>query len=131
MESLLKQFRNADYAYLTTVEIAGVKRVVGFTPEASAYGPICVDFAAGIALLRTLYAEGLQRVLATLVAIGLVVMALLSTSSTAYLGLAGVGSGLRGELGQARGIVLGVRTNAGLCGSCLRVLACLSRWCSF
>ena len=92
MESLLKQFRNADYAYLTTVEIAGVKRVVGFTPEASAYGPICVDFAAGIALLRPLYAEGLQRVLATLVAIGLVVMALLSTSSTAYLGLAVLGT---------------------------------------
>ena len=92
MESLLKPFRNADYAYLTTVEIAGQKRVVGFTPEASAYGPICVDFATAIALLRTLYAEGRQRILATLIAIGLVVMALLSTSSTAYLGLVVLGA---------------------------------------
>ena len=38
MESLLEPFRNADYAYLTEAEIAGLKRVVGFTPEASAYG---------------------------------------------------------------------------------------------
>jgi hypothetical protein len=91
MESLLEPFRNADYAYLTEASVADVKRVVGFTPEASAYGPICVDFAAGIGLLRTLYAEGLQRILATMVAIGLVVMALLSTSSTAYVGVAVLG----------------------------------------
>jgi hypothetical protein len=91
MEGLLKPFRNADYAYLTTAEVAGVKRVVGFTSEASVYGPFCVDFAAAIALLRTLYSEGYQRILATLVAFGLVAMALLSTSSTAYFGLAILG----------------------------------------
>jgi hypothetical protein len=88
MESLLEPFRNADYAYLTTAEIAGRKRVVGFTPEASAYGPICVEFAATILLLRPMFAEGRQSLLATSIGIGLVVMALLSTSSTAYVGLA-------------------------------------------
>ena len=91
MGSLLAPFRNASYAYLTHTEIVGVRRVVGFTPEASAYGPICVSFAAAIALLRTLYAEGRQRTLATMVAVGLVVMALLSTSSSAYGGLAILG----------------------------------------
>jgi hypothetical protein len=91
MESWLKPFRNADYAFLTSVEVAGAKRVVGLTPEASAYGPICVNFATAIVLLRNLYAEGTQRILATGIAIGVVVMAVLSTSSTAFLGLALLG----------------------------------------
>ena len=88
LEDLLSPFRNADYAYITSAEISGVRRVVGFTPEASFYGNICVQFAAAIALLRTLYAEGRQRVLATTCAASLGVLALFSTSSTAYLGLA-------------------------------------------
>ena len=83
-----------------------MRTVVGFTPEASAYGPICVEFAAAIGLLRTLYAEGHQRIFATIVAVSLVVMALLSTSSTAYARLGGIGIGLCGELGQARGFFL-------------------------
>ena len=91
MESLLEPFRNADYAFLTTAEIAGQKRVVGFTPEASAYGPICVEFAATNLLLRTSFAKGRQRVLAVSIGLSLVVMALLSTSSTAYFGLAVLG----------------------------------------
>ena len=92
MESLLEPFRNAEYAFLTNDAVgAGVRRVVGFTPEASAYGPICVEFAAATALLRTLYAEGRQRMFATIIAVSLVVMALLSTSSTAYGGLAVLG----------------------------------------
>ena len=89
VEILLKPFRNAEYAYLTEASLAaGVRRVVGFTAEASAYGPICVQFATAIVLLRTVYAEGRKRLLVTLLAIGLIVMALLSTSSTAYAGLA-------------------------------------------
>jgi|SRR5579862_2216849 len=91
MSELLQPFRNADYGFLTHTEIAGVRRVVGFAPEASAYGPICVDFAATIALLRSLFMEGRERLLATIVAALLVVMALLSTSSTAYGGLAVLG----------------------------------------
>jgi hypothetical protein len=91
MESLLEPFRNAGYAYITTAELGGVRRVVGLTPEASAYGPICVQFATAASLLRPLYAEGRQRLLATLVTIGLLGMALLSTSSTAYAGLAVLG----------------------------------------
>jgi hypothetical protein len=92
MESLLEPFRNAEYALLTSDTVgAGVRKVVGFTPEASAYGPICVEFAAATGLLRSLYAESQQRMYATIVAVSLVVMALLSTSSAAYGGLAILG----------------------------------------
>lgn len=87
MESLLTPFRNASYAFLTDAGAAGLRRVVGFTPEASGYGPICVEFLTAIALLRHLYPAGGQRVLATSIAVGLAVMAVLSTSSTAYGGL--------------------------------------------
>jgi hypothetical protein len=88
LSALLEPFRNASYAYLTEVDIGGTKRVVGLTPEASVYGPICVEFAAAIGLLRTLYPEGRERLVATVVAVSLVAMALLSTSSTAFGGLA-------------------------------------------
>jgi hypothetical protein len=88
MASLLEPFRNAAYSYLASDAVAGARRVVGLTPEAAAYGTICVQFAAAIGLLRNLYAEGQQRMYATITAVSLVVMALLSTSSTAYGGLA-------------------------------------------
>jgi hypothetical protein len=91
MESLLDPFRNAGYAYLTMDEVSGQQRVAGFTPEASAYGPLCVSFAALILLLRPLFAEGRQRKLATMIGVCLVVFAELSTSSTAYGGLAVLG----------------------------------------
>ena len=92
MESLLAPFRNAEYALLTSDTVGtGARKVVGFTPEASAYGPICVEFAAATGLLRPLYADRQQRMCATIVAVSLVVMALLSTSSTAYGGLAILG----------------------------------------
>lgn len=88
MESLLEPFRNAGYAFLTNSEVAGVRRVVGLTPEASAYGAICVQFAAAVVLLRNLYPEGRWRNLATVLALALLVLSILSTSSTAYAGLA-------------------------------------------
>jgi hypothetical protein len=90
-EALLDPFRNAGYAYLTNADIASFKRVVGLTPEASAYGPICVQFAAAIAFLRPLYRKGRPHNLATVIAGALTIMALLSTSSTAYAGLAVLG----------------------------------------
>ena len=55
-----------------------------------------------------LYAEGRQRMLATMVALGLVVMALLSSVLHCLCGLGGIGTGLRGELAQARGFVLAI-----------------------
>jgi hypothetical protein len=88
MESLLEPFRNAGYAISPAQQVGAFRRVIGLTPEPSSYGPICVQFAAALSFLRTLFAEGRQRILATIVIGGLIVMALLSTSSTAYGGLA-------------------------------------------
>ena len=69
----------------------GVRRVIGFMPEASAFGPICVQFATGITLLRSLYVNARHGILASVVGLGLILMAWLSTSSTAYGGLAILG----------------------------------------
>jgi hypothetical protein len=92
MQSLLEPFRTADYSFMTEVDSAtSGRRVVGFAPEASGYGPICVQFAAAVALLRPFYDKGVKRITAAFVAVGLVVMAMLSTSSTAYLGVAVLG----------------------------------------
>jgi hypothetical protein len=88
MEGLLKPFRNAGYSFITEAEIAGVRRVIGLTPEASSYGTLCVPFGATLALLRNLYAGPGVRIIATITAGSLFVMAVLSTSSTAYLELA-------------------------------------------
>lgn len=86
LSSLLEPFRTASYELLTDVEAAGAKRVVGLTPEASAYGTLCVNAAAALLLLRPLYPPGLTRAIATIAMIGTGVMALLSTSATAYAG---------------------------------------------
>jgi hypothetical protein len=92
MQSLLTPFRTAEYSFLTEAGSATAgRRVVGFAPEASGYGPVCVQFAAAVALLRPFYDKGVQRTTAALIAVGLLVMAMLSTSSTAYLGVAVLG----------------------------------------
>jgi hypothetical protein len=125
MGKFLDPFRNAGYAYITSAELGGLRRIIGLTPEASSYGGMCIAFATPLALLRTLYAEGRQRIIATTVTLGLVVMAVLSTSSTAYGGLAVLGltyaanwirrvtigstlgkSGLGGELVMGLGLVV-------------------------
>ena len=67
-------------------------------PKRRRTAPICVEFAAATGLLRTLYAEGQQRMYATIISVSLVVMALLSTSSTAYGGLAVLGLVYGGNL---------------------------------
>jgi hypothetical protein len=119
MESLLEPFRNAEYALLTNDAVsAGTKKIVGLTPEASAYGPICVEFAAATVLLRTLYAEGEQRMYATIIAVSLVVMAVLSTSSTAYGGLAALGLVYGGNLVR-RALYASALGQSGLLGELL------------
>jgi hypothetical protein len=87
LSELLSPFRTAHYSLLTDVEEAGTKRVVGLTPEASAYGPLCVTGASALLFLRPLYPAGRSRLAATAAFFLLVVMAFLSTSSTAIIGL--------------------------------------------
>lgn len=86
---LLEPFRNASYGLLVDVEMAGSKRVVGLTPEASSFGSACVGAAASLAFLRPCFEnEFLRSRLVPLAIFGLLGMAALSTSSTAYVGLA-------------------------------------------
>jgi len=56
-------------------------------PEASAYGPSCVGAAASLAFLRPCFPNGLRDLIVPATTLGLIAMAVLSTSSTAYVGL--------------------------------------------
>jgi hypothetical protein len=89
LNALLDPFRNATYALLVevAVEVLGSKRVVGLMPEASAYGPSCVATAASLAFLRPCFASIFRAWMLPATILGLLTMAVLSTSSTAYLGL--------------------------------------------
>ena len=88
LADLLTPFRSATYSLLTDDAVMGSKRVVGLMAEASAYGPPCVMTAATLTFLRPCYENPLWRNLfVPLVIAGLVAMAALSTSSTAYAGL--------------------------------------------
>ncbi len=84
---LLAPFRNATYALLVDAPAFGGKRIVGLMPEASAYGPLCVSTAASLAILRPLFPKFLRGLVVPVAIAGLVAMALLSTSSTAFVGL--------------------------------------------
>lgn len=82
-------FRTATYDYLTNVEIADVKRVVGLMPEASTYGSVAVSFLTAIYFFRrAIEAVWLRRIVAPCLIVLLVLFSLLSTSSAAYAGLA-------------------------------------------
>ncbi|PYB70425.1 MULTISPECIES: hypothetical protein [Rhizobium] len=89
----LDMFRTATYVYLTDVEIANVKRVVGLMPEASAFGSLAVGFLTAIYFLRRAIARPWLRLIgAPCLIVLLTIFALLSTSSTAYGGLAVFGA---------------------------------------
>src|SRR5580693_50286 len=87
LADLLEPFRNASYALLVDVEAAGAKRVVGLMTEASAYGASCVGAAASLAFLRPCFPNVLRDLIVPATILGLIAMAVLSTSSTAYVGL--------------------------------------------
>ncbi|KQW27208.1 hypothetical protein ASE36_19890 [Rhizobium sp. Root274] len=85
----LDMFRTATYVYLTDVEIANVKRVVGLMPEASAFGSLAVAFLTAIYFLRRAISRPFLRlIVAPCLIVLLALFALLSTSSAAYGGLA-------------------------------------------
>ncbi|SFK33590.1 hypothetical protein [Methylorubrum salsuginis] len=90
--AVLDPFRTATYALLTDVEADGAKRVVGLMPEASSYGTACVGFAAALIFTRPLYRAGVEQLLVLGAIVALLLMTLLSTSSTAYVGLAVLGA---------------------------------------
>lgn len=91
ISAVLDPFRTATYALLTEVEAEGAKRVVGLMPEASSYGTACVGLAAALIFTRPLYRAGNEQMLVVVAILALVLMTMLSTSSTAYVGLALLG----------------------------------------
>ncbi len=84
----LMPFHNASYALLTDVDLGGQKRVVGFMPEASAYGSTCCIFTAFLVFCQNSFEPQLRRLLVPITSAGLAIMTFLSTSSTGYAGLA-------------------------------------------
>ena len=110
MESLLAPFRNAQYAFLTNATVAaGARRVVGFTPEASAYGPICVEFAAATGLSADpLCGRSAAHVRDDSCGQSGGHGAALYVLHCLWR-LGDIGIGLRGELDQARGFFIAVR----------------------
>ncbi len=89
--TVLEPFRNANYALIADAAVLGSRRVVGLMPEASTYGSSCVGVLSVLLLLRTSFERKLRRAVVPAAIIGLIAMALLSTSSTAYVGLAILG----------------------------------------
>ncbi|KQT51005.1 hypothetical protein ASG43_07110 [Aureimonas sp. Leaf454] len=91
---VLEMFRTASYAMLVDAEMLGGKRVVGLAPEASAFGSVCLSQLCLLYFLRRGMADDFIRDRVIPVAIGLLVVLIwLSTSSAAYVGL-GVFAGL-------------------------------------
>ena len=87
LSALLDPFRNVSYGLLADVEALAQKRVVGLMPEASVYGGACVTSASALMFLRPLFSPRLRHVIVPIVILCLLVMAVLSTSSGALIGL--------------------------------------------
>ena len=66
----------------------GIKRVVGLMAEASAYGALCIGSAAVLTFFAPLFETPLQRFMCGFLAMLLLVMVVLSTSSGSYVGIA-------------------------------------------
>jgi hypothetical protein len=102
---VLSVFRTASYAFATEAEIQGVKRTVGLMPEASSFGGLAAVYFALLLFTRNAYPPAIrgQVVMPLTGACG--VLAVLSTSSTAYVAL-GITLALF-MLEGARGLVFG------------------------
>ncbi|PIB91621.1 hypothetical protein [Caulobacter sp. FWC2] len=87
LTAMLAPFRNASYALLVDAEVSFGRRVVGLMTEASSYGGLCIGYLSSIFLMRTGYV-GRGRTWSWLLSLGLIVMAVLSTSSSTYVALA-------------------------------------------
>jgi hypothetical protein len=88
LADLLAPFRNTTGLPLANDHVLGVKRIVGLMPEASSYGGVCCEAAIALAFLRPCFGERLRNWVVPPTVVGLVVMIALSTSSSAYVGLA-------------------------------------------
>ncbi|MCK0197268.1 hypothetical protein MWN34_10120 [Ancylobacter sp. 6x-1] len=116
---LMLPLRTAAYAFLTDTEHAGFFRIAGLYSEASAFGAAALG---GLAFSFTYWRATRSR-MALGLAIGLLTLTLLSTSTTAYAGLAVMSAVAMGTV--ARSVLSGrlLHTDAGWIGLLLVVLA--------
>lgn len=98
LQPLLDVFRTASYTLMTDNEILDSRRVIGLMPEASSYGALLLSFLAALYFFRRAMPAGnlRDRVVPILLS-ALLLFAWLSTSSSAYLGLAAFGATATGE----------------------------------
>ena len=86
---VLSPLRTATYAIIATAEIGPLHRVIGFNTEASSYGAIALFFATSLLFIRpSRFAGPWCRRIEPGLTLALFVFCFLSTSSSAYLGLA-------------------------------------------
>lgn len=89
VQPLLDAFRTASYTLMTDNEILDSRRVVGLMPEASSYGALLLCFLPALYFFRRAMPAGMLRDrIVPLQCCALLVLVWLSTSSSAYLGLA-------------------------------------------
>jgi hypothetical protein len=87
--AILEPLRTASYTFLVNDSIGNMRRVVGFETEASSFGGLSLAFAAILYFVRPAALLGANaRLLQHGLAIACLAMAVLSTSSAAYVGLA-------------------------------------------
>jgi hypothetical protein len=93
LNALLAPFRTASYALVDGAEMMGVRRIIGLTPEASAYAALVYGFAVIIAMVpvpsRYFAPLGPWRLLLSAALIG---MTLASTSSSGVVSIMGLGT---------------------------------------
>jgi len=86
--SLLAPLRTASYAILETAEVANTRRVIGFNTEASTFGALTLSFAAILIFMSpAAWLGGKAKLYERALMLVMPVMTVLSTSSSAYLGL--------------------------------------------
>ena len=89
---LLAPLRTATYVIMDSDDVGGMRRVIGFNTEASAYGALVLSFGAMIYFMRLGEAlGGVYARIQTPMALALIALTVLSTSSAAFLGLAVLG----------------------------------------
>lgn len=85
---LLAPLRTATYVIMDGDDVGGMRRVIGFNTEASAYGALVLSFGAIIYFTRIGEAlGGIYAKIQTPMALALIAFTVLSTSSAAFLGL--------------------------------------------
>lgn len=133
LEPALAPFRTATYALITDLKVFGSKRVVGLTPEASAFGVIAMQFLVALHFLRRAMPDRFmrERAVPALVCL-LLVLVWLSKSTAAYVGVALFGAVAAGEwlvrlLAARRGGIwqVGLRTEFWTAFAALMVVAML------